>query len=505
MNIIPQVAKGINNIMTTTADKLARETGFVQRESKLTGSAFIQTLVFSWMSNPQATLNELTQTASSIGVEISNQGLEQRFTPEAGYFLEKVLSKAVTEMISSEGANIEIINRFNGVYLDDSTTVTLPDELSEIWEGCGGNKGKGVNCKFIEAKLKPLENNEKIYSSFSGQVFYIKEQKSIVIRFLPIIEHMFGIYFSTFWESAYVKGTSSSIKLQVRLNIKEGNLYGPILYDGRKNDRGTSLGINDLPKGSLLISDLGYFILAVLNEMNLKDLYWLCRLQAQTKIFDKIDKEWDVVDLLDKQGTDKVDIEIKIGSDYHIPCRLLAVRVPEKISNKRRRELHKEARRRGQAVSQRRLKMADWTIYITNAPVKLMNLEEAMVLYRVRWQIELLFKLWKSRGYIDEWRSLKPYRILCELYGKLIVMIIQHWLFLTSCWKNPDRSLMKAAKGIQKYALHLAVSCNSIVSLVKAIKDVQRCLTSGCKINRRRKEPATFQLLLSLEKGGGLG
>jgi hypothetical protein len=441
MDIISQVARGMQKIMTETADKLARETEFVQRESKLTGSKFVQTLVFTWMSNPQASLEELSQTASSIEVKISSQGIEQRFTPEAGDFLQQVLSEAVMGMISNEGVNISIFNRFTGIYIEDSTTIRLPDALKDIWEGCGGSSDKG---------------------------------------------------------------TSSSVKLQVRLNIKNGNLYGPILYDGRENDKGTSLGIEFLSKGSLRIFDLGYFSLRVLNDMVLKDLYWLCRLQAQTKVFDTLGKEWDVVDLLSKQKTNQVDLPIKIGADYRIPCRLLAVRVPEKISSKRRQDLHKEARRKGQAVSQKRLKMADWTIYITNAPLELMNLNEAMVLYRVRWQIELLFKLWKSHGSIDEWRSSKPYRILCELYGKLLVMIIQHWICLTSCWKNLNRSLRKAAKTIQKYALYLAVSCCSIIRLIKALKDVQRCLNSGCKINKRKEKPATFQLLLALEKEGGL-
>lgn len=441
MDIISQVARGMQKIMTETADKLARETDFVQRESKLTGSKFVQTLVFTWMSNPQASLEELSQTASSINVEISSQGIAQRFTPEAGDFLQQVLAKAVMGMISNEGVNISIFNRFSGIYIEDSTTITLPDVLKDRWEGCGGNSDKG---------------------------------------------------------------TSSSVKLQVRLNIKNGNLYGPMLYNGRENDKGTRLGIEFLAKGSLSIFDLGYFSLRVLNDMDFNDLYWLSRLQSQTKVFDIFGKEWDVVDLIRKQKINQVDIPIEIGADYRIPCRLLAVRVPEEIASKRRRELHKEARHKGQAVSQKRLKMADWTIYISNAPLKLMNLEEAMVLYRVRWQIELLFKLWKSHGYIDEWRSSKPYRILCELYAKLLVMIIQHWICLTSCWKNLDRSLRKAAKTIQKFALHLAVSCCSIIRLTKALEDVQHSLNSGCKINKRKKKPSTAQLLLALGKGGAL-
>jgi len=36
--------------------------------------------------------------------------------------------------------------------------------------------------------------------------------------------------------------------------------------------------------------------------------------------------------------------------------------------------------------------------------------------------------LWKEHGQIDEWRSKKPWRILCEFYGKLAAMLIQQWL-----------------------------------------------------------------------------
>ena len=128
-----------------------------------------------------------------------------------------------------------------------------------------------------------------------------------------------------------------------------------------------------------------------------------------------------------------------------MPCRLLATRVPPAVAAERRRQLRVEARRRGHAVSAERLKLADWTVFVTNVPAEWLTLEHAWVLARVRWQIELLFKLWKSHGQVDEWRSAKPWHIVCEVYAKLLGQLVQHWIVLVSCWHRPDRSLVKAA------------------------------------------------------------
>ena len=135
---------------------------------------------------------------------------------------------------------------------------------------------------------------------------------------------------------------------------------------------------------------------------------------------------------------------------------------------------------------------------ITNVPAKLLALNEAFVLYGVRWQIELLFKLWKSIGQLDESRSNNPWRILCELYAKLLAMLIQHWIFLTSFWDFPDRSLTKAARTIQKHTINLAIACNKrIYRLREAIQVINSCLAAGCRMNPRRARPNTYQLLLN--------
>ena len=63
------------------------------------------------------------------------------------------------------------------------------------------------------------------------------------------------------------------------------------------------------------------------------------------------------------------------------------------------------------------------------SPADQLCVDDVLQLARVRWQIELLFKLWKSHGQLDKSRSDNPWRVLCELYAKLIAMLIQHWSF----------------------------------------------------------------------------
>jgi len=438
MTTIQQVAQKMQTVLRSTADAAAQETGFVQRKSKLTGAKFTQTLVFGWLSSPQATLEELAQTAATLGVEISPQGLDQRFTRAASACLEQVLSAAVDEMIDAEPVVIPVLRRFNGVYILDGSTVQLPAALADEWAGCGNR----------------------------------------------------------------VPGNEAAVKMQVRLDLSTGGLWGPLLQDGRAHDRSSPLQTASLPAGALRLAALGYFSLDILQEMDAQGVYWLSRLQAGTAVFDQKGERQDLPRLLGAQPGDDVDIPIKLGVRHRLSCRLLAKRVPPKVADRRRQRLRDQARRRGQMVSQARLRLADWTIYVTNAPVALLSLREALVLARARWQIELLFKLWKSQGRIDEWRSEKPWRILCEVYAKLLAMLVQHWLLLVSCWSYPDRSLQKAARTVQRLSLHLASMFHCQQDLCEAIATIQRCLAAGCRINKRKVAPHTYQLLLNLTSGG---
>jgi hypothetical protein len=290
------------------------------------------------------------------------------------------------------------------------------------------------------------------------------------------------------------------VKIEVRLNILQGEMIGPLLENGRVHDAVSQIQSVDLPKGALSIADLGYWSLPEMKRQAANGAFWLSRILTRAKVVTLDEKVWDLLAFLQAQSGPTIDCPILLTAQHRVPARLLAVRVAQEVADRRRHKLREEAQRRGKPVSQKRLALADWTILVTNVPAEMLTLRQAMILIRVRWQVELLFKLWKSHGRIDEWRSTKPWRILIEVYAKLLAMLIQHWLFLISFWRAANRSLFKAACTIQRHALLLASSCASWDALAAAITVIQRCLAAGCRINKRKTDLRSFQLLLSLNE-----
>jgi hypothetical protein len=93
------------------------------------------------------------------------------------------------------------------------------------------------------------------------------------------------------------------------------------------------------------------------------------------------------------------------------------------LPGKRKPKEQRQGKRKGKKVSAARLRLADWTIVLTNVPQALLSVPEALVLLRCRWQIELLWKLWKQHGKLDTWRSYKPERMVTEFYAKLLGLV----------------------------------------------------------------------------------
>lgn len=85
---------------------------------------------------------------------------------------------------------------------------------------------------------------------------------------------------------------------------------------------------------------------------------------------------------------------------------------------------------------------------------------------RVRWQIELLFKLWKNEGHIDSWRSEKPWRIPCELYAKLIAMVIQHWILERKEVKEHIKKVDTKIKNIDDIEIYFGIKTGLVEAFI---------------------------------------
>jgi len=100
MSLIPQIATAMQHVLSNVSDKLGDCKQFIQRHRKLTGGLFVQTLVFTWLAKSSASDSEMSQTAASLGVSITPQAIEQRFTKQAADMLLGVFEEAVLCLIS---------------------------------------------------------------------------------------------------------------------------------------------------------------------------------------------------------------------------------------------------------------------------------------------------------------------------------------------------------------------------------------------------------------------
>lgn len=132
----------------------------------------------------------------------------------------------------------------------------------------------------------------------------------------------------------------------------------------------------------------------------------------------------------------------------------------------------------------------------------MLSADDAFGLLRARWQIELLFKLWKAHGKVDQWSTSQPQAILSQLYAKLLAMLVQHWVLLLACWQDPHRSMEAVAEVVRENVALLVHGLTRRLALTTVLRLVCEAVAGQCSILARQTRLSTSRLLLGQQDFG---
>lgn len=438
--IIPEIDEIVNFYNAETVEQIARDTGFIQRESKFGGIEFLGIMTAGLFAEPDASLGRMCGMAKDItpGLEISEPGIHQRISESGVEFLKNLLSKAL-EISTSRFIDSDIpklLQAFDRVCLLDSTHIPLPDSLSSIWRGSGGD------------------------------------------------------------------GSASEMKLQLMLDYKHGEYVNISPTDGVTPDHAyIKEAVKLLRKGDLAIFDLGYSNKSAMLDIESQEAYFLCRLNHQLGLYTEDEAgnlvKFDLVKELKKREgvTGPLEYELSlVDGESSLKIRLIAEKAPDGVANERRRKVRQKAKKRKKKYvpSARYLYLLGWSLYITNTSKESLPTDAVRLVYTIRWQIELVFKAWKSYHGLTELRGKRPERIECFIYGRLIMMVLmsffsgsmQRYLWQT---KRRELSFLKAVKYFKSRAIKALPLITNPASFTEFLTEEFRDMCRLCKMELRKR------------------
>jgi hypothetical protein len=279
------------------------------------------------------------------------------------------------------------------------------------------------------------------------------------------------------------------IKAGVRLDIQGGQMQ-VALMELQDNDQKSTVIDQPLPAGALHIADLGFFKLERFKRWTSAGVYWLTRYKVGTLLFLPDGKPLDLAATL-RDADGPLRLSVSVGAKRLAATLLAAPLTPDALT-KRLARLNEQARLDQKPLPQRQHDLSAWTIYLTNVPD--LTFDQAFILARARWQIELLFKLWKSHAKLLISRSRLPIRQQVEGLAKLIGVIFSHWFLLVSGWHFDTLSPLDALRLLRTFLPALWRTLNHQQTFLHLLFDLAVDLARLSPRSKRANHPLAFQL-----------
>lgn len=419
-------------------EEIARNTGFVSRQRKLTGFTFMLLMIFEIRKTNMESLNELSIKLESEGVLISKQGIDNRFNESAVEFMKKLTCNVLSRKLDRDEL-LENAAFFNRIIVKDSTVFQLPAEYSEKYKGSGGG------------------------------------------------------------------ASEAGIKLQYEYNLKANTGLDIELQSSCVPDIKSKL--QSIQPKDLRIEDLGYFKLKRFGEIINSKAYFLSRLKYSISVFSKNDNQYKRINidkLVNKMKVgEKLELQVYLGQKEKLPVRLILERVPDEVAAEKRRKLKTDKHNKRKNISKERLAFCDVNAYITNADQDVLPTDLIRSVYSLRWQIEIIFKTWKSTFNLDKVKQMKIQRFDCINYGTLLQIVICTKLYnyyKTILWNKStiELSELKSFQYLLKTMneMKIYIKGSQIKEMTELLENTKETLGRKCR-KERKKGSITPMMIMS--------
>src|SRR5262249_29718681 len=189
-----------------------------------------------------------------------------------------------------------------------------------------------------------------------------------------------------------------------------------------------------------------------------------------------------------------------LGAAARLGGRRVATRVPQEAASRRRQQAREKAAKKGRQPTAEYLELLGWSLFVTNCTGEELTWKGVVVLYRARWQIELLFKLWKSHNRLAAHREgAAALEVLAVFYAKLLGVGVQRSILVATAWQMAGRSLTRAARALAEVVKQILLALGDGAALRTALLRLRDVIEKLGGTTDRKKDPSHAQLIEDAE------
>jgi hypothetical protein len=429
-------------------EQLAKQSKFVQRENavKVDGRIFLDLIVFNSDQLKQQSLNDLAVALNcKYGIDITKQSLNERFNQYALVFLKNALEKLLQNQVSLNRLAVAS-EHFNRILIKDSVCFQIDESLKDLYEGSGGS------------------------------------------------------------------GSDAAVRIQFEYDVLNGVVNDLSVNAFNHQDATDSLAtIEKTQTGDLVIRDLAYMNLEVLKRLIEKLVIFICRVNPTTKIYELIKGNYEELNFdnikryMIKHQLSCLEKQVYLSLRYKLKVRLMIYLLPDEVVNERLRKAQRNNNKKGRSqISKEYRARAHFNLFITNGAKDVIPIDKVYLFYKLRWQIELMFKIWKSLCNIDKVKKVKRHRLECYIYSRLIFIVFAWqiiWIIATALFAidNKPLSYYKTYKTLIRNKLNelREIFLSGVINMNSFLIDLYELSKAKHILEKKKNTLTSVQIMLT--------